>query len=170
MPLSACSTRSSSVSSHRHHPGTVNCASGTPSSPGGGSNAAATPTATMPVKIVETHRPPPLASHRARHGRRRLDDRRRHLARPNLQAHKSHHTRRPPCLLVLIMALVALCVLASGAVVTNGFRSANKLGLTLITAGCIISVATLAGALSLLLLSMIAALLLGFLARMFLGH
>jgi hypothetical protein len=54
--------------------------------------------------------------------------------------------------------------------VTNGFRTANKLGLTLITAGCIISVATLAGALSLLLLSMIAALLLGFLARMFLGH
>jgi len=72
--------------------------------------------------------------------------------------------------LVLIMALVGFLILASGAVVTNGFRSANKLGLTLITAGCIISVATLAGALSLLLLSMLGALLLGFLARMFLGR
>ena len=72
--------------------------------------------------------------------------------------------------LVLIMAFIGSAVLASGAVVTNGFRSASKLRLTLITAGCIISVATLAGALSLLLLSMIAALLLGFLARMFLGH
>jgi hypothetical protein len=73
-------------------------------------------------------------------------------------------------MLVLIMALVGFLVLASGAVVTNGFRSASKLGLTLITAGCIISVATLAGALSLLLLSMLAALPLGFLARMFLGR
>jgi hypothetical protein len=72
--------------------------------------------------------------------------------------------------LVLIMALVGLALLASGAVVTNGFRSANKLGLTLITAGCIVSVAKLAGALSVLLLFMLAALLLGFLARMFLGR
>jgi hypothetical protein len=72
--------------------------------------------------------------------------------------------------LVLIMALVGFLILASGAVVTNGFRSANKLGLTLITAGCIISVATLAGALSALLLVILAALLLGFLARMFLGR
>jgi hypothetical protein len=72
--------------------------------------------------------------------------------------------------LVLIMALVGFALLASGAVVTNGFRSANKLGLTLITAGCIVSVATLAGALSVLLLFMLAALLLGFLARMFLGR
>jgi hypothetical protein len=69
--------------------------------------------------------------------------------------------------LVLIMALVGFLVLASGAVVTNGFRYANKLGLTLITAGCLISVAALAGALSALLLLMLAALLLGFLARMF---
>jgi hypothetical protein len=72
--------------------------------------------------------------------------------------------------LVLIMASVGFLILASGAVLTDGFRSANKLALTLITAGCIISVATLAGALSLLLLSMLAALLLGFLARMFLGR
>ena len=73
-------------------------------------------------------------------------------------------------LFVLIMALVGFLILASGAVVTNGFRSANKVGLTLITAGCIISVATLAGALSVLVLFMVAALLLGFLARMFLGR
>jgi hypothetical protein len=72
--------------------------------------------------------------------------------------------------LVLIMALAGFALLASGAVVTNGFRSASKLGLTLITAGCIVSVATLAGALSILLLFMLAALLLGFLARMFLGR
>jgi hypothetical protein len=72
--------------------------------------------------------------------------------------------------LVLIMALVGFLILASAAVVTNGFRSASKLGVTLITAGCIISVATLAGALSVLLLFMLAALLLGFLARMFLGR
>jgi hypothetical protein len=72
--------------------------------------------------------------------------------------------------LVLIMALVGFLVLASGAVVTDGFRSANKLGLTLITAGCIISVAALAGALSVLLLFILGALLLGFLARMFLGR
>jgi hypothetical protein len=75
-----------------------------------------------------------------------------------------HHT------LVLIMALVGFLTLASGAFVTNGFRTATKLGLTLITAGCIISVATLAGALSLVLLLILAALLLGFLARMFLGR
>jgi hypothetical protein len=72
--------------------------------------------------------------------------------------------------LVLIMALVGFALLAGGAVVTNGFRWAHKLGLTLITAGCIVSVATLAGALSVLLLFMLAALLLGFLARMFLGR
>jgi hypothetical protein len=72
--------------------------------------------------------------------------------------------------LVLIMALVGFLILASGAVATNGFRSANKLGLTLIAAGCIVSVATLVGALSLLLFLMLAALLLGFLARMFLGR
>jgi hypothetical protein len=72
--------------------------------------------------------------------------------------------------LVLIMALVGFLTLASGAVLTNGFRSASKLGLTLITAGCIISVAALAGALSVLLLFILAAVLLGFLARMFLGR
>jgi hypothetical protein len=72
--------------------------------------------------------------------------------------------------LVLIMALVGFVMLASGAVLTNGFRSASKFRLTLITAGCAISVAALAGALSVLLLLILGALLLGFLARMFLGR
>jgi hypothetical protein len=72
--------------------------------------------------------------------------------------------------LVLIMALVGFLTLASGAVLTNGFRSASKLRLILITAGCVISVAALAGALSVVLLLTLGALLLGFLARMFLGH
>ena len=72
--------------------------------------------------------------------------------------------------LVLIMALVGFVMLASGAVPTNGFRSASKFRLTLITAGCAISVAALAGALSVLLLLILGALLLGFLARMFLGR
>jgi hypothetical protein len=72
--------------------------------------------------------------------------------------------------LVLIMALVGFLMLASGAVLTNGFRSVSKLRLILITAGCVISVAALAGALSVVLLLMLGALLLGFLARMFLGR
>jgi hypothetical protein len=72
--------------------------------------------------------------------------------------------------LVLIMALVGFLMLASGAVLTNGFRSASKPRLILITAGCVISVAALAGALSVVLLLMLGALLLGFLARMFLGR
>jgi hypothetical protein len=72
--------------------------------------------------------------------------------------------------LVLIMALAGFLMLASGAVLTNGFRYASKLRLILITAGCVISVAALAGALSALLLFTLGALLLGFLARMFLGR
>jgi hypothetical protein len=72
--------------------------------------------------------------------------------------------------IVLIMAIAGFLMLASGAVLTNGFRYASKLRLTLITAGCVISVAALAGALSVLLLSTLGALLLGFLARMFLGR
>jgi hypothetical protein len=72
--------------------------------------------------------------------------------------------------LVLIMALVGFLTLAAGAFFTNGFRSAKKLGLILLTAGCMISVAALAGALSVLLLFILGALLLGFLARMFLGR
>jgi hypothetical protein len=73
-------------------------------------------------------------------------------------------------MIVLITAVVGFLMLASGAVLTNGFRYANKLQLILITAGCVISVAALAGALSVLLLLILGALLLGFLARMFLGR
>jgi hypothetical protein len=72
--------------------------------------------------------------------------------------------------LVMIIALAGFLMLASGAVLTNGFRYANRLQLTLITAGCVISIAALAGAISALLLLIVAALLLGFLARMFLGR
>jgi hypothetical protein len=72
--------------------------------------------------------------------------------------------------LVLIMALTGFLTLASGAVLTNGFRYATKLRLILITAGCAISIAALAGALSVLLLLTLGALLLGYLARMFLGR
>jgi hypothetical protein len=73
-------------------------------------------------------------------------------------------------MIVLITALVGFLMLASSAVLTNGFRYANKPQLILITAGCVISVAALAGALSVLLLLILWALLLGFLARMFLGR
>jgi hypothetical protein len=72
--------------------------------------------------------------------------------------------------LVLIMAIAGFLMLASGAVLTNGFRYASKLRLILITAGCVISVAALAGALSVVLLLTLGALLLGFVARMFLGR
>ena len=72
--------------------------------------------------------------------------------------------------LVMIIALAGFLMLACGAVLTNGFRYANRLQLTLITVGCVISVAALAGAISALLLLILAALLLGFLARMFLGR
>jgi hypothetical protein len=72
--------------------------------------------------------------------------------------------------LVLIISLAGFLMLTSGAVLTNGFRSASKLQLILITVGCVISVAALAGALSVVLLLILGALLLGFLARMFLGH
>jgi hypothetical protein len=72
--------------------------------------------------------------------------------------------------LVLIVSLAGFLTLTGGAVLTNGFRSASQLQLILITIGCVISVAALAGALSVVLLLILGALLLGFLARMFLGH
>jgi hypothetical protein len=40
-------------------------------------------------------------------------------------------------LLVLIMALVSFLMLAAAALLTDGFTSANKLGITLITVACI---------------------------------
>jgi hypothetical protein len=71
--------------------------------------------------------------------------------------------------IVLIMAIAGFLILAGSAVWTNGFRTASKLRLTLITAGCIISVAALAGALSVILLLTVGALLFGFVGRLFLG-
>jgi hypothetical protein len=72
-------------------------------------------------------------------------------------------------MVVLIMALVGFLMLAGSAVWTNGFRTASKLRLTLITAGCVISVAALAGALSVILLLTLGALLFGFVGRLFIG-
>ena len=72
-------------------------------------------------------------------------------------------------LLVLIMALVSFLMLAAAALLTDGFTSANKFGITLITVACMISVIALAGALSLILLLAAGALLLGFVARLRFG-
>ena len=71
-------------------------------------------------------------------------------------------------LLVLIMALIGFLALAAAALLTDGFTSAGKLGITLITVACMISVIALAGALSLILLLAGTALLVGFVARLFL--
>jgi hypothetical protein len=69
-------------------------------------------------------------------------------------------------LLVLILALIGFLMLAAAALLTDGFTSASKLGITLITVACMISVVALAGALSLILLVVAAALLVGLLARL----
>jgi hypothetical protein len=70
-------------------------------------------------------------------------------------------------MVVLIMALAGFLMLAIAALLTGGFASAGKLEITLITVACVISVVALSGALSLLVLLVAAALLLGFLARPF---
>jgi hypothetical protein len=70
-------------------------------------------------------------------------------------------------MVVLIMALAGFLLLAIAALLTGGFASAGKLEITLITVACVISVVALSGALSLLVLLVAAALLLGFLARPF---
>jgi hypothetical protein len=69
-------------------------------------------------------------------------------------------------LVVLIMALVGFLMLAVAALLTEGFTSAGRLELTLITVACMISVIALAGALSAVLIFAAAALLLGFVARL----
>jgi hypothetical protein len=69
-------------------------------------------------------------------------------------------------LLVLLLAFVGFLMLAVAALLTEGFTSAGKLGITLITIACLISVVALAGALSLILLLAAAALLLGFVGRL----
>jgi hypothetical protein len=71
-------------------------------------------------------------------------------------------------LVVLIMAIAGFLLLAGAAVLTEMFTSASKLDLTLITVACIVSVIALAGALSVILLVMGGAVLLGLLLRLFL--
>ena len=68
--------------------------------------------------------------------------------------------------LVLILAAVGFVMLAGLAVLTDGFTSASRLEIGLITIACTISVVALAGALSAMLLLVVAALLLGFGGRL----
>ena len=68
--------------------------------------------------------------------------------------------------LVLILAAMGFVMLAGLAVLTDGFTSAGRLEIGLITIACAISVVALAGALSAILLLVVAALLLGFGGRL----
>jgi O-antigen ligase len=67
--------------------------------------------------------------------------------------------------LVLGLALGAFLLLTALAVVTDGFSSATRLHLGLAIAACAVSVVALAGALSVFLLLVTGALVLGFVAR-----
>jgi hypothetical protein len=68
--------------------------------------------------------------------------------------------------LVLILAAVGFVMLAGLAVQTEGFTSAGRLEIALLTIAGTISVVALAGALSAILLLVVAALLLGFAGRL----
>jgi hypothetical protein len=68
--------------------------------------------------------------------------------------------------LVLILAAVGFVMLAGLAVLTDGFTSASRLEIALLTIACTISVVALAGALSAILLLVVAAMLLGFVGRL----
>ena len=68
--------------------------------------------------------------------------------------------------LVLILAAVGFVMLAGLAVLTEGFTSASRLEIALLTIACTISVVALAGALSAILLVVVAALLVGFAGRL----
>jgi hypothetical protein len=72
--------------------------------------------------------------------------------------------------LVLIMAAVGFVMLAGLAVLTDGFTSASRLEIGLLTIACAISVVALAGALSAILLLVVAALALGFAGRLLFGR
>ena len=72
--------------------------------------------------------------------------------------------------LVLILAAVGFLMLAGLAVLTEGFTSAGRLQLALLTIAGTISVVALAGALSAILLLVLAALLLGFAGRLLFRH
>jgi hypothetical protein len=69
-------------------------------------------------------------------------------------------------LVVLILAAVGFGMLAGLAVLTEGFTAANRLEIALLVIACTISVVALAGALSAILLLVVAALLLGFAGRL----
>jgi hypothetical protein len=71
-------------------------------------------------------------------------------------------------LLVLVLAVIGFLMLATAALLTQGFTSVSKLGMTLITVACMISIIALAGALSLILFLAAGGLLVGFVARLFL--
>ena len=73
-------------------------------------------------------------------------------------------------LLVLILAAVGFLMLAGLAVLTDGFTSAGRLEIALLTIACTISVVALAGALSAVMVLVIAALLLGFGGRLLIRH
>jgi hypothetical protein len=72
--------------------------------------------------------------------------------------------------LVLLLAILGFVMLAGLALLTDGFTSAGKPELALMTIACMVSVVALAGALSALLVVVFAALLLGFAGRMLLRH
>jgi hypothetical protein len=72
--------------------------------------------------------------------------------------------------LVLILAAVGFLMLAGLAVLTEGFTSAARLEIALLTIAGTISVIALAGALSAILLLVVAALLLGFAGRLLFRH
>jgi hypothetical protein len=72
--------------------------------------------------------------------------------------------------LVMILAAVGFVMLAGLAVLTDGFTSASRLEIALLTIACTISVVALAGALSAVLVLVIAALLLGFGGRLLIRH
>lgn len=67
--------------------------------------------------------------------------------------------------LVLVLALIAFVMLGGLAAVTRGFTAANRLHVALITVACTMSVVALAAALSVILLILTTALVLGFVAR-----
>lgn len=68
-------------------------------------------------------------------------------------------------LLVLVLTSIAFVMLAGLAIATHGFASATRSQTAFISLACVISVVALAGALSAILLLLIAALVIGFVAR-----
>jgi hypothetical protein len=68
--------------------------------------------------------------------------------------------------LVLILAAAGFLMFAGLAVLTDGFTSASRLEIALLAIACTVSVVALAGALSAILLLVLAALMLGFAGRL----